>query len=413
MDSLLEQLRELWAERRRVGLVALGVAWGTLSLTLLVAFGNSFVVATNQTIKNFGVDLLRVGGGSTTRAFEGLPAGRFIALQPQDLDLLKRGVPEAQSIEVEYSSGLSNPIEFGPNRINVPMSGCGPAYRDIRGMIPEPGGRFLNQLDVDQHRRVCFLGDETKQRLFGDADAIGAEVILRGVPFTVVGVRRAAETVSNYNGRDRDKVAIPHTTFRDLLGWGRISHLMVKLRAPELKQQALTSIYQTLAARYRFDPADEDALDIQDYLAMQDMIQGMLDGNRYFNAIVGFFSLLVAMLGVMNVMYVMVEERTREIGVRMALGARPLDIAFERLTEGIIVTLIGGVLGMIACVGLFALLNLMPLEMEARAYLGYPRLSIGLAGLVIMLLGIAGSLAGWFPARRAAALDPVQSLREE
>ncbi|MBC8406648.1 MAG: ABC transporter permease [Planctomycetes bacterium] len=413
MEFLLDPLRELWAERRRAGLVALGVAWGTLSMTLLLAFGQSFLVATNQTISNFGSNLLRVGGGSTTVPFQGMTAGRFISLHVEDEALLKNGVPQAHTVALEYVRGGGNPLKYRQQRINVPLSGCGPAYEKLRGMVPQAGGRFLNELDVKLHRRVIFLGHRSKQRLFGDGEAIGETVELRNVPFVVIGVRQERVSVSGYDGDDRDKVVIPHTAFRDLMGWENISLLMIGLRDPTQKQAALDAIYQTLATRYRFDANDRDALRIMDYIALDDMINGMLDGNRYFNGVVGFFSLLVAMLGVMNLMYVMVEERSREIGIRMALGARPRQVTSERLTEGIAVTLLGGVAGMAVCATLFAIVNQLPLEPDVRAYLGYPVLSISLGTAIIVLLGICGCLAGWFPARRAAALDPVSALREE
>lgn len=413
MDTLLEQLRELWAERKRIGLVALGVAWGTLSLSLLVAFGNSFVVGTNQTIQNFGENLIRVGRGSTTMPFEGLPAGRSISLMVEDEALLRAGIPEAQAVALEFSTGAGNPIRFGDVRMNVPLSGCGPAFRDLRGMVPQPGGRFLNQTDIEEHRRVCFLGHRTKQVLFGDADAVGQTVELHGAPFMVIGVRQPLVSLAGYNGDDREKVAIPHTTFRDLRGWTRISFLFVRVKDSQQKHQVMSSMRHLLGARYRFDPNDEDALNITDYLAIQDMVHSMLDGNRYFNGIVGFLGLMVAMLGVMNVMYVMVEERTREIGIRMALGARPRDITRERLFEGVLVTLSGGTFGLLLAAGLFTGLERMPLEAEVRAYLGHPHLSPVVGGGTIFILAISGCIAAWFPARRAAAMDPVQALREE
>lgn len=413
MDLLWEQLRELWAERGRVGLVALGVAWGTLSLTLLVAFGNGFVAGTSQTIDNFGVDLLRIGGGSTMLPFEGLAAGRSIGLLPEDEELLRAGVPEARTVALEYSSGTGRAIGYGDVQVNAPLAGCGPAFRELRGMRPQVGGRFLNELDVEQHRRVCFLGHRTKRRLFGDGVAVGETVDLLGVPYLVVGVRQPLVSVSSYNGDDREKIVIPHTSYRDLRGANRISFLWVGLRGPEQKRAALASIRKTLGQRHRFDPEDEGAIDVQDYLQIQDMIHGMLDGNRYFNGIVGLFGLLVAMLGVVNVMHAMVEERTREIGVCMALGATPRDITRERLVEGLLVTLVGGGLGMLGCAGILKLLEQMPLGAEAEAYMGEPRLSLGLGLSVITLLAIAGCLAGLFPARRAAALNPVEALRED
>ena len=218
MEGVLERLRELWAERRRLLWVALGVAWGTLSLTLLVAFGNSFVAATHGTMDHFGRDLLRISGGSTTLPYRGVPAGRGIPLRTQDAALL-RGLPGVVDVELECSSGGGNPVRYGDVQANVPLSGAGPRFQELRGMKPQPGGRFLNDLDNEKRRKVCFLGHRTKQRLFGEADAIGKSIEIHGTPFTVVGVREENITISNYNGDDRDKVAIPYESFLELRGW--------------------------------------------------------------------------------------------------------------------------------------------------------------------------------------------------
>ena len=413
MDALRQRIADLWSERRRIGLVALGVAWGTLSVSLLLAVGNSMYAATSATIDNFGVDLLRINGGATTRSFGGLPSGRGIRLMVEDVERLSKGVPQARTVTLEYSSGSSNPIRNGKTVINAPLSGCSEVFRDLRGMRPEPGGRFLNAVDIEQHRRVLFLGNRLKHKLFGEQQAVGREVLLYDVPFTVIGVRQDLITVTNYNGRDADKAYLPHTTFRDLRGWTRVSFLWVGLSNPKVKQDALDAIRKTLGQHYHFDPADEDALDIQDYLALHDMIHGMLDGNRYFNAFVGVLGLLVSMLGVANVMFALIEERRGEIGLKMALGARPRDIGREHFEEGLLITFLGGSAGLLVCAALFLLLDLLPMGNEVRAYFGYPRLSLGLGAILVALLGLAGSIASWLPARRATRLDPILTLREE
>lgn len=413
MGFLREQLRELWSERRRVFWVALGVAWGTMSLTLLVAFGNSFVVATHQTINNFGEDLIRISGGSTTIAFQGLAAGRAIPLTEKDAQALREGLTQAQAVAIEFSSGAVNPISFEQVHLNVSLSGCGPQFQKLRGMDPQPGGRFINQSDVDQHRHVCFLGHKTKQRLFGEVNPVGKRVSIHGTPFLVVGVRKPMVSISGYNGDDREKVSIPYTAFQEIKGWRDPSFIMVGLKNKMQKQQAFDSIYQIMGARHRFDPSDNDALDIQDYMQITDRIDGMLDGNRYFNGIVGFFGLLVSVLGVMNVMYVLVEERSKEIGVRMALGASPGLIMRECLSEAVLVTLAGGVVGILFCIGAFYSIALIPIDPEARAYMGYPEMSWGLTLGVLFILTTAGCVAGWFPAKRAAMLDPIETLRED
>lgn len=413
MLFFIEQLHELWSERRRIFWVALGVAWGTLSLTMLVAFGSSSLDAIHQTVNNFGENLVRIGGGSTTIAYRGIPAGRPIALTLADAQALREGVVDATGIAIEFSSGGVNPVAYQGTRMNVSLSGSDSKFQSLRGMIPQPGGRFLNETDIAGHRRVCFLGHKTKQRLFGEEPAVGKTIQLHDTPYLVIGVRIPAVSISSYNGDDREKVTIPYTSFQDLKGWTNPSFLFARIQTPEVKERAFDSIYHVLGTRHHFDPNDKDALDVQDYMAVVDMIDGMLDGSRYFNGIVSFFGLLVAILGVMNVMYVLVEERKKEIGVRMALGALPGHILRERMSEAILVTLVGGAAGILSCMGLFFVLGSMPLDADARAYMGYPQISIELGIVVTLILAVAGCVAGWFPARRAALLDPLEALRED
>jgi len=413
MVFFIEQLRELWSERRRIFWVALGVAWGTLALTMLVAFGNSSLEAIHQTVNNFGENLVRISGGSTTVAHRGAPAGRPIALTIEDAQALREGVVDATGIAVEFSSGGVNPVAYKDARMNVSLSGSDSKFQTLRGMIPQVGGRFLNPTDIREHRRVCFLGHKTKQRIFGDEDAVGKTIQLHDTPYLVIGVRIPAVSISSYNGDDREKITIPYTSFQDIKGWTNPSFLFARIQSPEIKQRAFDSIYQVLGARHHFDSKDQDALDVQDYMAIVDMLDGMLDGSRYFNGIVSFFGLLVAILGVMNVMYVLVEERKKEIGVRMALGALPGHILRERMSEAVLVTLAGGAVGILSCMGLFYVLGSIPLDEDVRAYMGYPQISIELGVIVTLILAAAGCAAGWFPARRAALLDPLEALRED
>ncbi|MCP3916283.1 MAG: ABC transporter permease [bacterium] len=413
MIGLFDQLRELWDERRRVGLVALGVLWGSLGLTLLVTFGLEFRSATSATMIRVGDDLLRFYAGATTRPFAGLPSGRPIRLVPEDGPAVAAAVPEVRGVSVEYSSGPSTPVRRGEIAFDARLVGVEASFGALRVQIPEPFGRFLSETDVVEHRRVAFLGDRIRDQLFGSDPAVGETFDIFGVPFTVVGVLERKITGSSYNGREEDKIVIPATTYRDLTGRRTLSYLVVGLREEDDDARAIDAIYRVLGARHRFDPDDRDALGMTNYVEFERMVGTMVDGNNVLTFLVGVLGLLVSVIGVANVMYVMVEERTREIGVMMALGARPWTIASQRILEGLLVTLAGGVAGLALCEGLFAILDRIPLDPHARAYLGYPRLSWPVALTVVSLLGLTGTLAGWVPARRAASLDPVEALREE
>jgi putative ABC transport system permease protein len=175
----------------------------------------------------------------------------------------------------------------------------------------------------------------------------------------------------------------------------------------------LAEVRRRLGARLRFDPSDADALDIQDYLEIRAMLEGIIAGNRIFTLIVGIMGLLVAVVGVTNVMLALVEERTRELGVQLAIGAPPRLLAIERVIEGVLVTLVGGLVGLLICAGLLAILASFPLPIEVQAYLGQPQLHVGLSMAVLAALIFFGALAGWLPARRAIQLQPAEVLRDE
>ena len=416
MDTILHHLRELLRERSRVALVILGVVWGTLSLTLLVAFGSEMGSASRQTIDNMGHSLLRVGNGTATREWRGMPVGRWIDRVEEDAAVVLAAVPGIEDAAVECLAGGGNPLERDGVRMNVSVAGAGANFGDLRHQLPQPGGRFLNERDVTEHRSVIFLGDRTAARLFGSEDPVGGEVMLRNRPFTVIGVRRPLVNASSYSGDDRDKVCIPVSTFRDQYGWTTISNLWLRFRergaSPASRQPVIDEVFAALAARSSIHPEDRDAIWMMDYVEIEEWIGGLTGGLRYFMVGVGVIGLLVALVGVANVTFVMVEERTREIGVEMALGARPRDLAFARLAQSVLVCLIGGACGVLAAAGILALFNQVPLETDARAYLGHPSVSFPLGAIVAAVLALGGGLAGWVPARRAARLNPVEALRE-
>ncbi len=416
MEHLVHHCRELWAERSRVGLVVLGVVWGTLSLTLLFAFGNETHSATSRTRRNFGLSLLRIGGGARTIAHAGLPAGEWINRVPGDADVV-REVPGIEEVAIEYLVGSGNPLEYGDERMNVPVVGCTRVFGELRNQRPRPGGRFLNERDEAEHRRVIFLGGRTAERLFGPRDPVGETVQLWSRSFTVIGVLVPKITSSNYGGEDRDKVTIPASSFRDLYGNRRVSSVWARFAEAELpppeRQTIIDRVFASLAARHGIDPDDRTAIWMMDYVEIEEMIGGIVGSLRIFMLGVGLIGLVVALVGVANVCYLLVEERTREIGVQLALGARPAEIARARLLESLLLTLVGGLVGIAVTAAVLWLLNLIELGPEVRGYLGRPAVSPGLGAVVVVFLMAGGCLAGWYPARRAAAMNPVEALREE
>ena len=219
--------------------------------------------------------------------------------------------------------------------------------------------------------------------------------------------------MSNYNGMDRDKVFIPSTTFQAWRGFRNPSNLIIGLATPENDRQAVREVRQALGESHGFEAADLAALEVVNQIALDRRTMGIINGTGILMGIIGVLGLLVALIGVTNVMHVLVEERRREIGIQMALGAKPGMILGGFFFEGLALTFAGGALGLAASTGLLWLFNQLPLEETARGYLGRPEVSLATAVVITLALGIAGCAAGYFPARRAAELDPVPALREE
>lgn len=411
-ERVAERLRDLAADRTRVLLVLLGVVWGTLSLTTVLAFGEEFARSFERAIRGSTRDMLRLWSGATTRPHEGLPPGRWIGLLPEDARRIEERVPEVKAASAEYCS-FGDLVQVGTRTTNARVHGVEPAYGDMRSVVPEPGGRFLNEADEAERRRVAFLGNEVKGLLFGEAPAVGGAVRIWGAPFTVVGVLPKKVTLSNYEGYDREKIFIPASTFRAMRGWRHVSYIVVGLRSSEEDRVALEGIYRTLAGLHRFEPTDRAAVGAHNQIAFDRETRGIVGGTRILMGIVGVLGLLVALIGVANVLFVLVEERRREIGIRMALGERPRSLLWGVLLEGLALTFAGGALGTLGSAALLALYNRIPLGEGARGYLGFPAVSVGVALSVTLILALAGSLAAYFPARRAAALDPVEALREK
>ncbi len=404
-------LSELWADRLRTGLVALGVLWGTLGLAALLSFSGEMLRATRGTSMNFGEDLLRVSSASTTRPFRGSPGGRRVRLQVGD-ELAIAQLPGVRGAVIEHTSSGQNFLA-GEARHTGTLVGTQPEFAQLRSREVLSGGRFLNLRDTDEARRVCYLGHRAARSLFERGPALGGTVEVRGLPFTVVGVGPERIQTSNYNGNEPDKVYIPDTTFRALTGVRYPTFVIIGLERAGEAAVVEGRIRAHLAMARGFDPADLAALDVHNYVEMQDTIETILGGNRMLTAAVGILGFLVAALGVANATWARVEEQRREIGLSMALGARRAQVMLPPLMEASLVAFGGGAIGLALAAGVFAVGARLDIPLEARAYLGTPLVSLGLGAAIVVLLVIAGAIAGWVPARRAAKLDPVVVLREE
>lgn len=409
---LAEFIGDLKAQRTRSLLTVFATMWGTIAIVLLLAFGEGLRRSVSSGLLNAGEKIFMVWGGSTTKPWEGLPRGRRIRLTEDDLRLLQKSIEEVDRVSPSYGR-WGTALGYDDVKTTTYMEGVYPAFAELRKMFPQVGGRFINERDLRERRRVLFLGDSIAVRLFGSEDPVGKTVDVDGVPFTVVGVMQAKFQDSSNNGPDEDRAIIPASTFSSIYGHRFVNHLLVQPRSLERAEETKQRIYEVLGARFQFDPTDERALPMWDFFESEKETSMIGYGIQIFLGLVGLFTLLVAGVGVANIMYVVVRERTREIGVKLAVGAKKKHIRQQFVFEALAISLTGGLVGLFLAAGVVFLVDLLPVTNPAMQYIANPKLSWPISIACVSILVMIGLTAGYLPARRAAAVDPVESLRYE
>ena len=393
--------------------VVLAVGWGTLSMMLLLAFGEGLKNAFEEGRGGLTeANLVVLWPGTTTKAWQGNKPGRDIRFFDEDLQALKRSIPEIDQVAAERSA-WSTSLAWGRNAITARVNGVFPSYERIRSHIAQPGGRFLNDEDMRLRRRVLFLGPELKTRLFGEKEAVGQAVLLRGVPFTVIGVMIEKRQMGMYGGPDVNKASIPITTYEATFGHAPYHNILYTVRPPAKPADIEDRVREVLAARQRFDPADKASVNFWDTVKMRDISDRIVIGLQAFLGIVGGMTLLVAGVGLANMLFVLVHRRTREIGMQMAIGAKPAVVTARTVGESLILAGIGGYVGIALAWLIVEGVQRLPIKSEAMQFLGKPTLSIPLGVITVLVLVGIGCLAGALPARRASRLNPVEALRHE
>ncbi len=410
-ELITDFLQDLNAQRTRAFLTILAITWGTVAVVLLLAFGDGLGTQMHNGLINAGNQIMILYGGETGMQYEGVPKGRRIRLHEEDAEMLHAAIPAIDMVSPQYRATVR--LTNGKKSSNTECEGVNPAFEEMRRMFPAAGGRFLNEVDVARQRRVLVLGTEIAKELFGEQDPIGKTLLLEQTPFTVIGILQTKIQTSMNNGPDTRRAIVPYTTLRTLFGHESVNSIVVRPVDAGMQEVVKKEIFRVLARKYHFDPADERTLFIWDFIENEKMSRRIGVGVSIFLFGVGFLTLVIAGVGVANVMYVVVKERTREIGIKLAVGARRVHILSQFVFEALFIAFIGGTIGMLFSWGVVSVVQMLPSDDGAMRFLGKPILSLTTMMLTAGILALIGLAAGFFPARRAASVDPVESLRYE
>ncbi len=410
-----QAITELWRHKLRSFLTMFGISWGIIALALLTASGEGFNQGQRENMKQIGDAIVIMWGGRTASQAGGQRAGRYIQLHRDNVQAIREQCPAIETVAGEVKT-WNVPAESDFNAGRFLTMGVDPEYLKIR-TLPVSTGRNIRRNDVEQNNRVCVLGDSVKEQLFENrTDIIGKNVRINGFHYRVIGLMGKKNQDSSYDGWDNDKILIPSTCLikdcpqnHAMASEGHLNLIVYKAKSDDLWEEAQKQVRRTLGNIHGFDPNDETALSFWDTIENSSTFEGMFQSIGIFLGAVALLTLSLGGMSVMNTMFTTVAERTGEIGLKKALGARQSRILCEFFLEGFILAALSGGAGILFALGLATFVNSFPMP---NYFTGLP-IDFFLVLRLTLILGAVAIIASMPPAWRASRMDPVVAMNYE